>query len=241
MRGRFLVCEGTDGSGKATQAKLLVARLHNEGILVKYLDFPQYNEFHGKVIGQALHGELGGLEALHPKLISYPYAVDRQSRAQEIEKGLKNGVWFISSRYSLSNATHQTARMPKEEREEFLQWWEELEYVQLGIAREDHNYFLYVPSDIGQALVDKKGERDYMAGSGKDLLENDTQHQENAAQMYFQLAEKWPHSITRINCCDAEGLLMSRETIHEMVWQKTLELYGEEIREGKIRQERGRI
>lgn len=239
MRGKFIVCEGTDGSGKGTQAKLLAQRLQNEGIRVKYFDFPQYNKnFFGTLVGEFLSGELGDPKLIPAKLASLPYALDRWKAAPEIRAAIEDGFWSISNRYSLSNTAHRTASLPQNKREAFMDWLEELEYNQLGIPREDNNYFLYVPSDIGQNLLDKKGERDYMHGKGKDLLESDLEHQQTAAEMYKLLATRYPH-ITTFNCCDSEGKLLPIEKIHEMVWTKTLELYGNEIHEGRIRQERG--
>ena len=41
-KGKLIVIDGTDGSGKATQVKLLRARLVKEGYTVKLLDFPEY-------------------------------------------------------------------------------------------------------------------------------------------------------------------------------------------------------
>ncbi|KKU51720.1 MAG: Thymidylate kinase [Candidatus Moranbacteria bacterium GW2011_GWE2_47_10] len=41
-KGKFIVIDGTDGSGKATQTELLVKRLKKAGHKVKVFDFPQY-------------------------------------------------------------------------------------------------------------------------------------------------------------------------------------------------------
>ena len=42
QRGRFIVIDGTDGSGKATQTNLLVEELKINGYEVEMTDFPQY-------------------------------------------------------------------------------------------------------------------------------------------------------------------------------------------------------
>ena len=44
MKGKLIVFEGTDGSGKATQSKLLFERLQREGIDCRKLNFPRYGE-----------------------------------------------------------------------------------------------------------------------------------------------------------------------------------------------------
>ena len=43
IKGKFIVIDGTDGSGKATQTKFLVDRLRRVGLDVAMADFPQYN------------------------------------------------------------------------------------------------------------------------------------------------------------------------------------------------------
>ena len=42
--GKLIVIEGTDGSGKSTQFKLLTQRLEQEGCVFQQLVFPQYSE-----------------------------------------------------------------------------------------------------------------------------------------------------------------------------------------------------
>jgi len=44
MSGKLIVFEGTDGSGKATQSKLLFERLQREGVDCRKLNFPRYGE-----------------------------------------------------------------------------------------------------------------------------------------------------------------------------------------------------
>ena len=44
MGGKLIVFEGTDGSGKATQTKLLCQTLEERGIPYKKLEFPRYEE-----------------------------------------------------------------------------------------------------------------------------------------------------------------------------------------------------
>ena len=40
MKGKLIVFEGTDGSGKATQSQLLCERLTREGVTYKISTFP---------------------------------------------------------------------------------------------------------------------------------------------------------------------------------------------------------
>lgn len=41
-KGKLIVLEGLDGSGKATQAKLLAAHLKEQGFSVREITFPNY-------------------------------------------------------------------------------------------------------------------------------------------------------------------------------------------------------
>ena len=51
MRGKLIVIEGTDCSGKETQTKLAMEKLKNEGIDVVRLSFPNYDSPTGKIVG----------------------------------------------------------------------------------------------------------------------------------------------------------------------------------------------
>ena len=46
-KGKLIVIDGIDGSGKATQTKILVEKLRQQGLAVETLNFPQYeNNFY---------------------------------------------------------------------------------------------------------------------------------------------------------------------------------------------------
>lgn len=218
MRGKFIVIEGTDGSGKATQVGLLKDRLIKEGRQIEIVDFPQYYEtFFGKMVGQFLKGDFGGLAQVDPHLASLTYAGDRWQARTKIETWLSEGKTVLANRYTGANMGFQTARMPREKRDGFLAWLDELEYQVYGIPREDVVIFLHVPVDIGQKLLEKKGDRAYMGGNKKDIIEKNIKYQKEVEKVYFSLVEKYPQWFL-IECCDQEGNLMSPEKIHELVY-----------------------
>jgi len=77
MRGKLIVIDGNDSSGKKTQAELLAARLREEGYDVESADFPQYyTGFFGKMIARYLNGDLGDPANISPYLSSMLYAQD---------------------------------------------------------------------------------------------------------------------------------------------------------------------
>ena len=51
MRGKLIVIEGTDCSGKETQTNILMDRLKKEGYPVVKFSFPMYDTPTGKIVG----------------------------------------------------------------------------------------------------------------------------------------------------------------------------------------------
>jgi hypothetical protein len=59
MSGKLIVFEGTDGSGKATQSKLVCEELDRRGIAYRKLEFPRYSEESSALIRLYLSGAFG--------------------------------------------------------------------------------------------------------------------------------------------------------------------------------------
>lgn len=219
-KGKFIVIEGSDGSGKGTQFNLLYKKLKKEtkAEIIKF-DFPRYKKFFGKLVGRYLTGEFGGMNDVNPHLAALPYALDRWSAKDEINNYLSQGKIVLSNRYYLSSMAHQTARMPSSKRDVFMKYLEDLELKELGIPRDDITIFLYVPPKISQKLVDLKAKRKYINGKKRDIHEASLHHLKRASDMYVYLAKKY-NRIIRIDCCDRSGNLRSIEDIHSDVWDK---------------------
>ena len=106
--GKFIVIDGIDGSGKATQTKLLTNRLKNLGVKVKAIDFPRYyDNFFGKLLGEYLSGVYGDFTQVDPRVASVLYAADRFESSQQIKKWLATGYTVIADRYVSANQIHQ--------------------------------------------------------------------------------------------------------------------------------------
>lgn len=221
-KGILIVIEGSDGSGKATQLELLKNHLESKEVPLQIVDFPQYqSSFFGKMIASFLRGEYGSLDQVDPHLISVIYAMDRQQAKQKIDKWLNEGFIIIANRYANSNMAHQTARLPKEKREEFLKWLNELEYQINKIPKEDLVMYLHVPFQISQELILRKNktQRIYAHGKAKDIAEENLEHLRKTEEAYQQLAQKNPHWVT-IECINKEGELKSKEEIHQAIVQE---------------------
>ena len=225
-KGKFIVVDGTDGSGKATQSKLLVEKLRKLGKKVAHIEFPRYySSFHGEVVGRFLRGEFGEINQVSPYLVSLAYALDRLTARKQIQDWLEAGYYVIADRYVSASLAHQAARVAQNERKRFIQWLEEMEYQQHKIPREDIVLFLYVPVAISQKLMARKGRRKYNAGKSKDIAEASLVHQKKALAVYLQLAKEKKHWV-KVDCVDENNKLLSKAQVQEKVMEV---LYKEKI------------
>ncbi len=217
-KGLFIVIDGTDGSGKATQTEILAKRLRKEGHKIKLADFPQYyKSFFGKMVGRFLSGEFGGLNDVDPYLASILYAGDRWEASEKIVKWLSSGNVVISNRYAASNMAHQGAKFSGNyKRKKFLDWLSEMEFKIFKIPQENLLIFLDVPYNIGQELIKKKDYRKYL-GKKKDIHESDLSYQEKVRKFYKSLCRKNKNWYA-INCVKS-GEILPKEKIAEQVYE----------------------
>lgn len=216
--GKFVVIDGGDGSGKATQAGLLAGFLKKKGLKVKLIDFPRYySSFHGQMVGRFLSGEFGDLNSVSPYLASLAYALDRAGAKEEMEEWLSGGGIIVSNRYVTSSLAHQSAKFPAgRKREEFMRWLDELEYRVHRMPREDIVIYLYVPWKISLELTKKKEKRAYISGEKQDIAERDILHRQKSEKMYLWLARHKKNWV-QVNCVDKRGELRTPETIHRAI------------------------
>lgn len=216
-KGKLIVVDGTDGSGKATQSKLLTKSLEKQGRTVRRIEFPRYyTSFHGDIVGRFLKGEFGEINQVSPYLISLAYALDRLTARKQIQDWLEAGDYVIADRYTSASMAHQTAKVPPKERAEFLRWVEEMEYKHHKIPREDIVLFLYVPVEVSQKLVDGKGKRQYMKGKKRDIHEASSKHQQEALKVYLRLAKEKKHWV-KVDCVNDQGKMKSRAQIQQEI------------------------
>ncbi len=193
--GCFIVIDGTDGSGKATQTNLLVKNLKSKGYEVELIDFPQYGTKSAGLIEEYLNGKYGTAKEVDPYITSVFFACDRYDGSFKIRRWLQQGKIVIANRYVSSNMGHQAGKIAdKAERKKFLKWLESFEYELLQIPRPGLTILLYLDPEIGQTWVDKKAPRDYIKGKKRDIHENNIKHLQDASQAYKEVAEdyNWP-------------------------------------------------
>jgi dTMP kinase len=214
-RGKFIVLEGIDGSGKRTQMERLAGVLAERGVAHACLSFPRYEGFFGRLVARFLNGEFGPLERVDPHFSALLYAGDRLEAKPYLEAELTRGAAVLADRYIASNLAHQGARVVREGREEFLRWLKQLEYEIYRLPAEDLVVYLRLPAAEAQGLVGRKGARGYTKRR-RDLQEADLSHLEAASEVYDGLARQ--QNWVTIECFDAAArTLRPPDSIHREV------------------------
>lgn len=221
-KGKLIVIDGTDGSGKATQIELLKSRLTKEGYVVKLLDFPEYyNNFFGKFIGHCLSEQYYNWINVHPKIASIAYAADRWESSAKIKEWLDRGYIVLANRYASANQIHQGGKIANaKKRQAFIEWLDEMEFGVFKIPRPDTIIFLNVPIKIILQLIEKRNKttkRAYVAKK-KDIVEGDIPYLTNSTKTALWLA-KTQKNWTKIECVK-KGELERPEVIHEEIYEK---------------------
>ena len=211
-RGKLIVLEGIDGSGKRTQLDMLARSLSERNVPLSQISFPRYDGFFGRLVARFLNGDFGPLDAVDAHFSALLYAGDRYEAKPGIESELAAGRTLLADRYIGSNLAHQGARVQREDRGDFIQWLKKLEYEVYSLPAEDLVIYLRVPVAEAHRLVGQKGARNYTK-LRRDILESDITHLEAAAEVYDQLAEQL--NWVKIECFDAKaGALRSPDAIH---------------------------
>lgn len=215
QKGKLIVIDGSNGSGKATQTEKLLKYFKKKRLKVKQISFPRYySSFHGQMVGRFLTGEFGSLEEVNPYLSSLTYALDRLTARDEIVDWLKEGNIVVADRYITSNMAHQGTKLPPRERKEFLQWIYQMEYKEHRMPKEAIVIYLYVPPEISDKLILQKAKA--YRGKQKRDIEEGLAYQRKVVKMYLQLCHENKHWV-KIDCVDRRGQLMSIEAVHQLV------------------------
>ena len=212
--GKLIVIEGTDGSGKSTQFKLLTERLEREGRAFKQLEFPQYSEPSSALIKMYLGGQFGTKPSdVNAYAASSFYAVDRYASYKKVwGQWYEEGGLVVSGRYTTSNAVHQAAKEPEEKRGAFLKWLYEFEYDQLGLPCPDLVIYLDVPTDYTEKMMRK---READTNTSADIHEKDLQYLSTCRRSGKEAAAYYGWTV--IDCVQ-NGAMRSIEDIHEEIY-----------------------
>ena len=202
MRGKLIVIEGTDCSGKETQTKLLVEKLRKDNIKCERFSFPNYDSPTGKIVGGPYLGKNyicdcwfpEGAINVDPKVTSLYYAADRLYNISKINELLDSSVNVILDRYVYSNLAHQGSKIKeKQNRLKMYDWLNELEFNLLELPEADIKIFLYMPYEVSEML--KKGRVEV-----PDQHEASKEHLIQAENAYKEIAEIY--NFETIICSD---------------------------------------
>ena len=213
--GKLIVIEGTDGSGKSTQFRLLSERLAKEAVSFKHLVFPRYSQESSALIRMYLGGEFGTRpEDVNAYAASTFFAVDRYaSYKMDWGQWYASGGLVLSDRYTTSNAVHQTVKVPREERMTFLHWLYDLEFDKLQLPKPDLVLYLDVPTDFTEKLL-RRREQD--THTQADIHEQDTAYLAACREVGRQAAEFYHWQVIS---CVKDGAMRTIEDIHEEIYQ----------------------
>ena len=225
MKGKLIVVEGTDCSGKETQSNRLCEFLNNNGIKTVKMQFPMYNTPTGKIVGGPYLGKdyicegffPEGAANVDPKVASLYYTADRIYNIDKILKPLSKGINVILDRYVESNMAHQAGKLTDEvAQNDMIDWLEHLEYQFLELPRPDMTILLFMPYEAACELKKNRVEK-------ADQHEANPEHLLNAQKTYLKLAKRYGYDV--INCVGEDKRIKTIDEISEEIQKLVLETY----------------
>ena len=215
MSGRLIVFEGTDGSGKATQSRLLCEHLKRENIPYKNINFPRYGQPSAAMVQEYLDGRLGR----HPGDVnayaaSLFYAMDRYaSYKQDWGPFYEAGGLVVADRYTTSNAVHQASKLPEGERKAFLDWLFDTEYRLLELPKPDLVIYLDMPTEITEKMMRR---REAATGTHADIHEQDEAYLKSCRDAAREIVRDCGWTVIR---CARDDEPRTVEDIHDEVYR----------------------
>lgn len=220
MKGKLIVLEGIDGSGKATQSGFLEENLVKLGRKVMHISFPDYESPSSSLVKMYLNGDFGSNpEDVNPYAASMLYAVDRFASFRTKWKSFyEDGGIVIADRYTTSNMVHQMTKYDDmEKRKEFLSWLDRTEYEELELPRPDVVILLDVPLSVSEKLVRERAKQ----GGSMDIHEQHLEYLGKCCDAYRMLCDTY--GWLRISCAEKEKLRsaedISEEVLHAVLSQ----------------------
>ncbi|MBA1334782.1 MAG: Thymidylate kinase [Firmicutes bacterium] len=218
MKGKLIIIEAGDASGKATQTLKLYNRLKDERYNVMRVEYPNYKSDSSALIKMYLNGEFGSRpEDVNPYVASTFFAVDRfASYKKEWEDFYNGGGIVVSDRYTTSNMIHQAAKIQdKKLRDSFLEWLWNFEFELFGLPVPDCVVFLNMPPEFSRKLLKERNNK-YTGEKEKDIHESDLRYLANSYNNALEIADKYNWDVVD---CIADGMLRPIEDIHREIYR----------------------
>ena len=225
MKGKLIVIEGLDGSGKSTQEELLKKKLAEIDIKVNFIKLPNYDDPACDLVKMYLSGRFGSDPSdVNAYAASSFFAVDRyvSYNCYWKESYLKGEV-FLADRYTTSNAYHQLTKTDKKDWESYLEWLEDFEYNKMGIPKPDAVIYLDMPIEVSQKLMTGRYNGD---DSKKDIHEKNVGYLKSCREAADYACKKlgWTRII-----CGENGEPLPVDDISEKVFAAVLKLLEIEL------------
>lgn len=200
--------EGTDGSGKHTQAKLLESKLIELGYKVKLISFPMYDNESSRFVKNYLHGEYNKLLPINKYGKSLFFALDRYvSFITDWGEAISNYDIVIFDRYVGSNIIYQGSTLNDDDLLRFINWVEDFEYNKLGLPIPDITFFLDVNYLVNKHMRQSRG-------TVSDINESDEYLMHASYVTANKVCDicKWKKII-----CSDGNTLKSEKTVHDHI------------------------
>ncbi|MEE3334496.1 MAG: dTMP kinase [Ruminococcus sp.] len=189
MAGKFVVIEGLDGSGKATQTEILKKELEKRGQKVTKLTFPDYDNPSSTLVRMYLSGEFGDKPSdVNAYAAAAFYTVDRVASYLKFWKDdYDSGSAVLADRYATSNIIYQMSKLPESEWDAYIEFQQDFEYNKIKVPKPDLIIYLDVEPEVSQKLMSKRYSGDE---SKKDLHEKNVSFLLNCRRSALFAAEK---------------------------------------------------
>ena len=149
-KGKLIVLEGIDGSGKSAQYRRLCARMEKDKIAYTHIVFPRYDRDSSALIRLYLGGAFA-------------------SYRDDWGKTYESGGLILSDRYTTSNAVHQGSKLPDSELPAFFSWLADLEYDKMGLPRPDLVLYLDVDLETSCRRMRRREEKNHTSADIHEL------------------------------------------------------------------------
>ncbi|MGL4607672.1 MAG: dTMP kinase [Eubacteriaceae bacterium] len=216
-KGKLIVIEGVDGSGKETQSECLYQHYLKNKTPIKKVSYPRYNKESSGMVKLYLQGAFGeNPELISPFVASTFFTADRYaSYKEDYEDFLMEGGIVLADRYTTSNMVHQAGKIKDDlERKKFLNWLWDYEFNLFGLPVPDKVFFLNIPPEINEELM-KNRDNKITGKAEKDIHEKSAKHLRDSYENALALVDAY--GWIEIQCVK-NNQLRSIESIHQEIW-----------------------
>ncbi|MFC0892253.1 MULTISPECIES: dTMP kinase [Clostridium] len=217
LKGKLIVIEGCDGSGKATQTEILYKRLLKEKYDITKVEYPDYASNSSALVKMYLNGDFGkDPEDVNAYAASTFYSVDRfASYKMKWKKFYDQGGIVLADRYTTANMIHQASKIDDlKEKNKFLGWLWDFEFNIFELPVPDCVIFLDMPPEYSRQLVVHRDNK-FTGNSIKDIHESNyrylTKSYENA--LYISDRYNW----NKVSCVQ-NGKIKSVDEVHKDIY-----------------------